>query len=47
MGLGGQWPGLGFFIAPLIEASLWPLVSLISLAPQRRPVNSDKNRPVL
>ncbi len=47
MGLGGQWPGLGFFIAPFIEASLWPLVSLVSLAPQRRPVNSDKNRPVL
>jgi rod shape-determining protein MreD len=44
---GGQWPGLGFLIAPLLEAALWPIATALLLAPQRRPVDADKNRPVL
>ncbi len=47
MAMGGQWPGWSFLIAPFLEAGLWPIVSMLLLAPQRRPVDADKNRPVL
>jgi rod shape-determining protein MreD len=47
MAMGGQWPGWGFLVAPFLETCLWPIVSLLLLAPQRRPVDGDKNRPVL
>ncbi|MDF1486100.1 rod shape-determining protein MreD [Ramlibacter sp. H39-3-26] len=43
---GGAFPGLDFLLAPLIEAALWPLASLILLAPQRRPPDRDENRPL-
>lgn len=45
--MGGQWPGFGYLVAPFLQACLWPIVSLLLLAPQRRPVDADKNRPVL
>jgi rod shape-determining protein MreD len=32
--------------APVIESLLWPVVSLLLLAPQRRPPDADKNRPL-
>jgi rod shape-determining protein MreD len=44
---GGQWPGMGFLVAPFLEAALWPIATALLLAPQRRPVDADKNRPVL
>jgi rod shape-determining protein MreD len=34
-------------IAPLIEAALWPVVSVFLLLPQQRAVDPDKNRPLL
>lgn len=43
---GGIVPGLLVVVAPLIEALLWPLVSGLLLAPQRRPPDSDENRPL-
>ncbi len=43
---GGIFPGLGVFLAPLIEAVIWPLVSVLLLAPQRRAPNPDANRPL-
>ena len=43
---GGVFPGWGVFAGPVIEAALWPVVSLFLLAPQRRPPDPDKNRPL-
>jgi rod shape-determining protein MreD len=43
---GGVFPGWSLMIAPVIEAVLWPLVSLILLAPQRRTPEPDANRPL-
>jgi rod shape-determining protein MreD len=43
---GGTFPGWSFFLAPLIEAVLWPVVSVMLLAPQRRAPNPDDNRPI-
>ncbi|RYY72787.1 MAG: rod shape-determining protein MreD [Comamonadaceae bacterium] len=43
---GGVFPGWSLLIAPLIETALWPVVSLILLAPQRRTPEPDANRPL-
>lgn len=43
---GGMFPGWLMLLAPLIEALLWPVVSVLLLAPQRRAPNPDKNRPL-
>ena len=43
---GAAFPGWSLAIAPLIEAALWPLVSVLLLAPQRRAPDRDKNRPL-
>lgn len=43
---GDLFPGWSLFIAPLVEAVLWPLVTLLLLAPQRRAPDPDENRPL-
>ena len=43
---GGIFPGVSFLFAPVIEALLWPFVSVILLAPQRRAPDPDENRPL-
>ena len=43
---GALFPGWTIFLAPLLEALLWPLVSVFLLAPQRRAPNPDANRPL-
>ncbi|MBC7620208.1 MAG: rod shape-determining protein MreD [Candidatus Saccharibacteria bacterium] len=43
---GGAFPGVGVFIAPLLEAALWPLASVILLMPQRRAPDPDAHRPL-
>ncbi len=43
---GNLFPGWTFLLAPLLEASLWPLVSVILLVPQRRAPDPDENRPL-
>lgn len=43
---GGLFPGWAVAFAPFIEAILWPVVSVILLAPQRRAPDRDKNRPL-
>ncbi len=43
---GAGFPGWGLLIAPFLEALLWPMASLVLLAPQRRPPDRDKNRPL-
>jgi rod shape-determining protein MreD len=43
---GGSFPGIDILLAPVIEAVLWPIVSVILLAPQRRAPDPDENRPL-
>jgi rod shape-determining protein MreD len=43
---GGIFPGWTVLLAPLLEALLWPVVSVILLAPQRRAPDPDENRPL-
>lgn len=43
---GGIFPGVTGLLAPCLEALLWPLAAWVLLAPQRRPPDSDKNRPL-
>jgi rod shape-determining protein MreD len=44
--VGGNFPGFALLLAPLIEALLWPLASLLLLLPQRRAPDPDANRPL-
>lgn len=46
MMVGGMWPGWSTLLAPLLEAALWPLASMLLLAPQRRAPDRDANRPL-
>jgi rod shape-determining protein MreD len=43
---GGAFPGWYFLLAPVIEAALWPVASVLLLAPQRRAPDPDDNRPL-
>ena len=43
---GGIFPGWIFLVAPLAEAVLWPVVSILLLVPQRRAPDRDENRPL-
>ncbi|WP_418317335.1 rod shape-determining protein MreD [Piscinibacter sakaiensis] len=43
---GGMLPGWSLMLAPLAEAMLWPLVTWLLLAPQRRTPDRDENRPL-
>ena len=43
---GNTFPGAWALLAPLLEAALWPVVSVLLLAPQRRAPNPDENRPL-
>jgi rod shape-determining protein MreD len=43
---GGMFPGWWLLLAPPVEALLWPLATLLLLAPQRRAPDPDQNRPL-
>ena len=43
---GDGLPGWGVVLAPFLEALLWPVVSVMLLAPQRRAPDRDANRPL-
>lgn len=43
---GHQWPGWDLLLAPMLEALLWPIVSILLLAPQRRAHDPDMDRPI-
>lgn len=43
---GDGLPGWGLVLAPVLEALLWPVVSVLLLAPQRRAPDPDANRPL-
>ncbi|HEX7689726.1 MAG TPA: rod shape-determining protein MreD [Burkholderiaceae bacterium] len=42
----GSFPGWSLLLAPVFEAALWPVVSWILLAPQRRAPDPDAQRPL-
>ena len=43
---GHGFPGLGIAMGPLIETALWPVATMLLLAPQRRAPDPDQNRPL-
>lgn len=46
LAVGGMFPGWGILLAPVFDALLWPLAHALLLAPQRRPPDPDKTRPL-
>ncbi|MDQ3059045.1 MAG: rod shape-determining protein MreD [Pseudomonadota bacterium] len=42
----GIFPGWMVLVAPLAEALLWPVASVLLLVPQRRAPDRDENRPL-
>jgi rod shape-determining protein MreD len=46
MAVGGMFPGWSVMLAPLFEAMLWPLATMLLLAPQRRAPDPDETRPL-
>ena len=43
---GAPFPGSTVLLAPVLEAALWPVVSVLLLLPQRRAPDPDENRPL-
>ncbi|MBW8830692.1 MAG: rod shape-determining protein MreD [Burkholderiales bacterium] len=43
---GGMLPGWELVLAPVFESLLWPVVTWMLLAPQRRAPDPDENRPL-
>jgi len=43
---GSPFPGVLYFLGSFISAALWPLATMLLLAPQRRPESIDENRPI-
>jgi rod shape-determining protein MreD len=43
---GAEFPGWTIFVGPLIGALLWPLASVVLLAPQRRRTGPDETRAI-
>jgi rod shape-determining protein MreD len=43
---GATYPGHSYFVGSLVAAALWPLATLVLLAPQRRPAEVDETRPI-
>lgn len=42
----GDFPGILYFLESVVTAALWPVVTWILLAPQRRAVDRDETRPI-
>ncbi|MEN9630397.1 MAG: hypothetical protein RJA10_3625 [Pseudomonadota bacterium] len=43
---GGMFPGWSILLSPVFEALLWPVATVLLLAPQRRAPDPDENRPL-
>ena len=43
---GSPFPGWSILLSPVLEAMLWPVASVVLLAPQRRAPDPDANRPL-
>lgn len=46
MAAGGMFPGFSMALAPVLEMVIWPFLTAILLAPQRRAPDADSNRPL-
>jgi len=46
MAAGSPFPGFLYFLSSPVGAVLWPVATLVLLAPQRRPESVDVNRPI-
>mgnify|MGYP006194868081 CR=1 FL=1 len=46
MWVGGNWPGFVYFAESLVGTAIWPVISWMLLAPQRRPTERDDTRPL-
>ena len=44
--ISGKFPGWLYFIESAVSILLWPIATWLLLAPQRRAVNRDHNRPI-
>jgi rod shape-determining protein MreD len=42
----GKFPGWLYFLESVVAAALWPFVTALLLAPQRRAVDRDDTRPI-
>jgi rod shape-determining protein MreD len=42
----GKFPGWFYFVESIVSAILWPVVTMLLLAPQRRSVDKDHTRPI-
>ena len=42
----GKFPGWLYFSESLVSAAMWPIVTWILLAPQRRAIDRDETRPI-
>jgi rod shape-determining protein MreD len=42
----GKFPGWFYFAESFVSALLWPVITVILLAPQRRAVDKDHTRPI-
>lgn len=43
---GAPFPGITWLLGSVVAAALWPLATMVLLAPQRRPESVDENRPI-
>ena len=43
---GADFPGWTIAVGPLIAAALWPVITMLLLIPQRRPVEVDETRAI-
>jgi len=46
MSVSGTFPGWLYFAESVVSAALWPFITWMLLAPQRRAVNRDDTRPI-
>lgn len=46
LAVGSVFPGWAWFLQSFVTAALWPLVTVLLLAPQRRAVDRDETRPI-
>ncbi|MGI4848966.1 MAG: rod shape-determining protein MreD [Janthinobacterium lividum] len=46
LAVSGRFPGWAFFTESLVTAALWPVVTWMLMAPQRRVVDRDETRPL-
>ncbi|HEU0204084.1 MAG TPA: rod shape-determining protein MreD [Burkholderiaceae bacterium] len=44
--VGGAFPGWSYFLESLVGGLLWPVITWVLLAPQRRPIDRDQTRPI-